>query len=57
MNFEQICSYLAVGTKIDRQQFRRVTEEVGQKFALKNKFDLFFETSARTGKNVQMVSS
>ena len=41
---------------IDLQQFRRVTKEFGQNFALKNKFDLFFETSAKTGENVQMVS-
>ena len=57
MHFEQICLYLAVGAMIDLQQFRMVTKEFGQEFACTNKFDLFFETSAKTGENVQTVSS
>ena len=56
MHSEQICLYLAVGTKIDLWVSRRVSKEFGQEFARKNKFDLFFETSAITGENVQTVS-
>ena len=57
LHFEQICLCLAVGAMIDIQQSMKVTKEFGQKFARKNKFDLFFETSAKTGENVQTVSS
>ena len=55
--FQKLFSYLAVGTKIDLQHKREVTKEDGEKFALENKFDLFLETSAKTGENVQEVSS
>ena len=57
MHFEEICLCLAVGTKIDLQEDRQVTEEFAQEFARKEKFDLFFETSSKTGENVQTVSS
>ena len=57
MHFEQICSYFAVGTCIDLQNLRKIPKEEGEKFALENDFDLFFETSAVTGENVHTVSS
>ena len=49
--------YFAVGTMIDAYYSGTVTKREGEEFALDNRFDLFFETSAKTGENVQTVSS
>ena len=43
-----------VGNKSDLERNREVTEEEGREFAEKNGM-LFFETSAKTGKNVEEV--
>ena len=43
-----------VGNKCDLQQNREVSEEEGREFAEKNGM-LFFETSAKTGQNVEEV--
>ena len=43
-----------VGNKCDLEEKREVTEEEGRKFAENNEM-LFFETSAKTGKNVEEV--
>ena len=43
-----------VGNKIDLEKERKITAEEGQEFA-KNKGLLFFESSAKTGKNVDLI--
>jgi small GTP-binding protein len=43
-----------VGNKSDLERNREVTEEEGREFAEKNGM-LFFETSAKTGQNVEEV--
>ena len=45
---------ILIGNKLDLKDDRKVTEEEGKKFA-KKKGMLFFETSAKTGKNVKEV--
>ena len=44
-----------VGNKCDLEEKREVSEEEGRKFAENNEMLLFFETSAKTGKNVEEV--
>ena len=43
-----------VGNKIDLEKERKITAEEGEEFA-KNKGLLFFESSAKTGKNVDLI--
>jgi len=42
-----------VANKKDREQDREVSTEKGEQFARENGIDLFFETSAKTGDNVE----
>ena len=43
-----------VGNKIDLEKERKITAEEGEEFAIKNGL-LFFESSAKTGKNVDLI--
>ena len=42
-----------VANKKDREQDREVSTEKGEQFARENGIDLFFETSAKSGDNVE----
>lgn len=53
-NSSGYCQFVLVGNKCDLQDQRTVTKEEGSEFALENKI-LFFETSAKTGLNVQEI--
>jgi len=45
-----------VGNKSDLEEYRKVSKDEGENFAKENKFDMFFETSAKSDyNNVQKV--
>ena len=46
---------ILVGNKSDLEERRVVSKDEGENFAKANKLDLFFETSAKSGYNVQKV--
>ena len=46
-----------VGNQADNEEFRQVSTSRGADFAKRNKLDGFFETSAKTGSNVELVFS
>ena len=44
-----------VGNKSDMEESRKVSKDDGEKFAKEHKLDMFFEVSAKSGYNAQMV--
>ena len=44
-----------IGNKIDLEDQRQVTKEMGEKFCKENKLSLFMESSAKTGVNSQKI--
>ena len=44
-----------VGNKSDLEESRKVSKDEGEKFTKENKLNMFFETSAKSGDNVQNV--
>jgi Ras-related protein Rab-2A len=44
-----------IGNKVDLDAKRQITKEQGKKFCQEHGLDMFFETSAKTGFNVQKV--
>ena len=46
---------ILVGNKSDLEESRKVSKDEGEKFAQEHKLDMFFETSAKSGYNAQMI--
>lgn len=49
------CKIFLIGNKADLEKERKISYEQGKKCKVNNKFDLFLETSAKTGLNAQKV--
>ena len=49
------CKVFLIGNKADLEDERKVNYEEGKKCQENNKFELFMETSAKTGLNAQKV--
>lgn len=54
-NAKQNLVLILVGNKNDRENERQVSKEEGLSFMRKNSISLFFETSAKTGDNIEIV--
>ena len=54
-NAKQNMVLILVGNKNDRETERQVSKEEGLNYMKKNGIALFFETSAKTGENIEMV--
>lgn len=54
-NAKQNLVLILVGNKNDKEKERQVTKEEGISFMKKNGISLFFETSAKTGENIEIV--
>lgn len=55
-NAKQNLVLILVGNKNDRDSERQVSKEEGLSFMKKNSISLFFETSAKTGENIDLVN-
>ena len=44
-----------IGNKIDKEEQRKITKEMGEKFYQNNKLNSFFEASAKTGYNINDI--
>ena len=47
--------FFLLGNKIDLENERKILKDEGEKFKKRNKFDLFLETSAKTGINCKNI--
>ena len=54
-NAKQNMVLILVGNKNDRENERQVSKEEGLQYMKKNGIALFFETSAKTGENIEIV--
>lgn len=54
-NAKQNMVLILVGNKNDRENERQVSKEEGLSYMKKNGIALFFETSAKTGENIEIV--
>ena len=54
-NAKQNMVLILVGNKNDKENERKISKEEGINFMKKNGISLFFETSAKTGENIELV--
>lgn len=54
-NAKQNIVLILVGNKNDKENERQISKEEGINYMKKNGISLFFETSAKTGENIELV--